>query len=110
VTTRRFSSSLSFAVRLQTAAVFGLTITAIAYVAVRLLDVVLFPEPNPVVVIWTDRSRFIWRVLIASYLGGAAVFAGYRLASRTPEDVFDWLERFIVLAGVCLLLQAIFAP
>jgi len=110
VNSRRLSSRLSFAERLQAALVFGLAIAAIAYTAERLVDVVLFPEPNPAIVIWTDRSRFIWRVLIASYLGGAGVFAGYGLASRTHWNVFVWMERFIFLAGACLLLQAIFAP
>ena len=108
--TQRDSSSLSLAGRLQIAAVFGLAITAIAYAAVRVLDVVLFPEPNPVVVIWTDRSRFIWRVLIAAYLGGAGAFGGYGLASRTPETIFIYTEKLVLLAGTCLLLQAVFAP
>lgn len=108
--TRRNAFTLSIAARVLTAAVFGLAITAIAYAAVRLFDVVLFPEPNPAVVIWTDRSRFIWRVLIASYLGGAGVFAGYGLAARTPENIFVWMEKLILSAGACLLLQVIFAP
>ena len=107
---RHSSISFSLAGRVLIAAAFGLAITAIAYVAVRLVDVVLFPEPNPVVVIWTDRSRFIWRVLIATYLGGAGVFGGYGLASRTPENAFVWMERVILVAGGCLLLQAVFAP
>jgi hypothetical protein len=96
--------------RLLYAFAFGLAVTAVAYAAVRVLDVVLYPEPNPVVVIWTDRSRFIWRALIATYLGGASVFAGYGLALRTPETAFSWLERMALLAGGCLLAQAILVP
>jgi hypothetical protein len=110
VNTQRTSSPPSFAGRLLIAAVFGLSIAAIAYAAVRVLDVVLYPEPNPVVVIWTDRSRFIWRMLIAAYLGGASVFGGYSLSSRTTENMFSWMEKLIVLAGACLLMQAVFAP
>ena len=108
--TQRDSFTLSFAERLLVAAVFGLAIAAIAYAAVRILDVVLFPEPNPVVIIWTDRSRFIWRVLIASYLGGAGAFGGYSLALRTPETIFTYTERLVLLAGSCLLLQTVLAP
>jgi hypothetical protein len=110
VNLRRTSSPPSFVGRLLIAAVFGLSIAAIAYAAVRVLDVVLYPEPNPVVVIWTDRSRYIWRALIATYLGGASVFGAYCLAFRTPEDMFSWMDKLIVLAGACLLLQAVFAP
>ncbi len=108
--TQRISCPLSFAGRLQVAAVFGLAIAAIAYASVRVLDFVLFPEPNPVIVIWTDRSRFIWRVLIASYLGGAGAFGGYGSALRTPETIVTCTERLIFCAGACLLLQAVFAP
>ncbi|MBK9260847.1 MAG: hypothetical protein IPM54_13635 [Polyangiaceae bacterium] len=84
--------------------------TAIAYAVVRVVDVLLFPEPNPAIVIWTDRSRFFWRALIAAYLGGASVFGGYSLAKRTPRAASDWLLRAILIAGACLLAQAIVAP
>jgi len=81
-----------------------------AYAAVRLVDVFLFPEPNPAVVIWTDRSRFLWRALIATYLGGAAVFGGYGMALRYPHDAHVWLKRVVFWAGGCLLVQAVLAP
>lgn len=92
------------------ALVFGLCVATFAYAAVRIIDVVLFPEPNPVVVIWTDRSRFVWRAVIATYLGGAGVFGGYRLSRETSERTPVWLARIILLAGATLLFQTIFAP
>jgi hypothetical protein len=110
VNKRRNSFNLSFGGRLLVSITFGLAISAIAYAAVRVLDVLLFPEPNPVVVIWTDRSRFIWRVIIATYLGGAGAFGGYSLALRNPENAFAWMENVILFAGGCLLLQAVLAP
>lgn len=100
----------SFWERLAIALGFGLAISVLAYAAVRIMDVVLFPEPNPVVVIWTDRSRFLWRALIAMYLGGASVFGGYSLAVRNPEAAPSRLSRVVLLAGVCLLGQTVFAP
>lgn len=106
MTARGLTSSVRVAIGLA----WGLAVTVLAYVAVRLVDVVLFPEPNPIVVIWTDRSRFLWRVLIAIYLGGAAVFSGTAMAARSPEHVPIWLERMILWAGACLILQTIFAP
>lgn len=96
--------------RLAMACAFGLGLATFAYAAVRVVDVVLFPEPNPVVVIWTDRSRFLWRAVIATYLGGAGAFGGYSLAHKTPERAPVWLERIILLSGATLLLQVIFAP
>lgn len=101
---------LTSSVRVGVGLAWGLAVAVLAYAAVRLVDVVLFPEPNPVVVIWTDRSRFLWRALIATYLGGAAVFGGLAMASRSPERLPIWLERVILWAGACLILQTIFAP
>ncbi len=89
---------------------FGLAVSVIAYVAVRLLDLAISPEPNPAIVIWTDRSRFIWRALIAGYLGGASVFGGFGLAARTPARNVVWLERVIIGAAIALLLQAVCFP
>jgi hypothetical protein len=110
VNTRHRSPARSFGVQLLTSVAFGLALTVIAYAAVRLVDVLLFPEPNPVVVIWTDRSRFLWRALIATYLGGAGVFAGFAVTSRAPERVHLWLAKVLLLAGGCLLLQTVLAP
>ena len=89
---------------------FGLAVSVIAYVSVRLLDLAISPEPNPAIVIWTDRSRFIWRVLIAGYLGGASVFGGFGLAARTPERCVVWLERTIIGASIALLVQTMSCP
>lgn len=100
----------SFSKRFATALAFGLTISVVAYAFVRIVDIVLFPEPNPVVVIWTDRSRFLWRALIAMYLGGASVFGGYSLVVRNPDAGPLWLSRAILVAGGCLLVQTMFAP
>lgn len=89
---------------------FGMTLAVISYVAVRMIDAALFPEPNPAIVIWSDRSRFIWRALIAAYLGGAGVFGGFGLASRTPDKAIDWLERSIIGSGIALIVQAVGFP
>jgi hypothetical protein len=110
MTLRSPSFVLSLGARLAFALALGLTVAVFAYSAVRIVDVVLFPEPNPVVVVWTDRSRFIWRAAIAAYLGGASVFGGVRLAHQTSEQASKWLERAVIIAAVCLLGQSVFVP
>jgi len=89
---------------------FGLAAAALAYVLLRLVESVFFPEPNPVVVIWTDRSRFGWRAMLAGYLGGAAVFGGHALAGRDAEAASLWLFRLVILGAVSLFLQGVFVP
>ena len=110
MTERSRSFIESFAAKMAIGLVIGFSVAIFAYSVVRLVDVVLFPEPNPVIVVWTERSRFVWRAVIAAYLGGASVFGGYSLASRTSERVPIWLERIILAAALCLLGQSIFAP
>jgi hypothetical protein len=110
MTTRPGAFVPSVGAKMTIALVFGLTVMVFAYSTIRIADVFLFPEPNPAVVVWTDRSRFVWRILIAAYLGGASIFGGYSLANRTPNCGLVWLERSIFVAVVSLLGQAIFAP
>jgi len=105
---RAFVSSAG--AKMTIALVIGLAVMVFAYSAIRVADVFLFPEPNPAVIVWTDRSRFVWRTLIAAYLGGASVFGGYSLANRSPNCSRVWLERAIFMASMGLLGQAIFAP
>lgn len=100
----------SFFARMTIALAFGCAVTVFAYSTVRIVDVLLFPEPNPAIVVWTDRSRFVWRALVAVYLGGASVFAGFGLVNRTPERSSTWLEWTVLAAASSLLGQAVFAP
>jgi hypothetical protein len=100
----------TFLARITIALAFGCAVTVFAYSTVRIVDVLLFPEPNPAIVVWTDRSRFVWRALIAVYLGGASVFAGFGLVNRRPERSSVWLEWTVLAAATSLLGQAVFAP
>lgn len=88
----------------------GCAAALVAYTALRLLERAFFPEPDPAIVIWSDRSRFLWRALIATYVGGAATFGGYALASRSRRTASDWLARAIALAVVAVLVQGVLWP
>jgi hypothetical protein len=101
---------LSAARRALVGLAFGFAAAVVAYVVLRLVESVMFPEPNPVVVIWTDRSRFGWRALIAAYAGGASVFAGHALATRSPRAASLWLVRITVVATIMLLAQGALVP
>ncbi len=96
--------------RLLVALAFGFAGSAFAYVALRLVEAVWFPEADPAIVIWSDRSRFAWRALIAAYVGGAAVFGGHALASRSIEAAAVWLERASIAAALALALQGALVP
>ncbi|MDC3954711.1 hypothetical protein [Polyangium jinanense] len=96
--------------RLLVALAFGFAGAALAYVALRLIESVWFPEPDPAIVIWSDRSRFVWRALLAAYAGGAAIFGGHALATRSIEAAAVWLGRVSVAAALALALQGALVP
>ena len=96
--------------RLLVAFALGLSASVIAYVALRLVEAVWFPEVDPAIVTWTEQGRFLWRSLLAAYLGGAAVFGGHVLASRSLEIASVWLLRATLLGALALALQGALVP
>lgn len=57
---------------------------ALAYVLQRAGEVALFPSANPAALIYTAEDPFAWRVAIALYAGGMALFGGWALVRRRP--------------------------
>lgn len=96
--------------RLFFALAFGFVATAFAYVVLRLAEAAFFPEADPAIIIWSERSRYGWRVLLASYLGGAAVFGGYALAGRAAHQASRVLFVLVALAALLLFLQGMLVP
>jgi hypothetical protein len=89
---------------------FGSVLAVLAYAALRVLEITLFPEPDPAIVIWSDRSRFVWRALIAAYLGGMGVFGGYALGGRSARAAASLLPTVVLGAAVLLALQGALWP
>lgn len=96
--------------RLLIGLAFGAAIAVIAYAIVRGVERTFFPEPNPALLIWSDRSPLVWRVVSALYVGGAGVFGGYAMASRNAPAAARWLTATITIATVAIALQAVLAP
>ncbi len=88
----------------------GAAISVIAFASVRVLERAIFPEPNPAMLIWADRSPFVWRAAIALYLGGAAGFGGYALARRSPRAAARGLLASVVVALAAITLQGVLRP
>lgn len=84
----------------------GAAAAIIAYAAVRGVERAFFPEPNPALLIWSDRSPLLWRAAIALYLGGAGVFAGHGLGARSARAI----GIAIPLAVLAAVAQAALAP
>jgi len=97
-------------VRVMVAIAFGGVVAVVSYAALRVLEFFWFPEPDPAIVIWLDRSRFVWRVLIAAYMGGMGGLGGYAFVKRSERVAGMVLPLAMLIAGVALALQGAFCP
>ena len=86
----------------------GAATTIIAYALLRGVERAFYSEPNPALLIWSDRSALLWRAQVALYAGGLGAFGGYALAGFKTR--VNWLSALIVTATCALLLQALVAP
>jgi hypothetical protein len=101
---------MSRAERLLLALAAACAAAVIAYAAVRSVEAALFPEPNPAIVIWSERSGFLWRSAIALYIGGMGAFGAYALAARSPSAAARWLVRAVLLAAIAIVAQGALLP
>ncbi len=88
----------------------GAAASVIAYAGTRVVERTLFLEPNPAMLIWADHDPFAWRVAIAIYLGGAAVFGGHALAARSPEAAARALPVLAAVAVAAVVIQGAIFP
>lgn len=96
--------------RLLAAIAAGCAVAVLAYAAQRVLERVAFPEPNPAMLIWSERSSFVWRSAIALYAGGMGALGGYALAGRSPRASGRSLAAALALAALALAAQGALAP
>jgi hypothetical protein len=96
--------------RLLIAIGFAFAATVIGYAAVRAVQAAFFPEPSPAIVIWSERSGFVWRAALALYIGGMGAFAGYAVAARSPAAGARWLARIFGAAAIAIALQGTLLP
>ncbi len=92
------------------AAVLGLSLLVFLYAAVRAVQAVLFPEPNPALVVWSTRIALFWRVGLVTY--GALVVSPLllRWARRDLAGASRAAAWAVPVAGVAIGLQALVFP
>lgn len=86
----------------------GAAATILAYASLRGVERAFYSEPNPALLIWSDRSAFLWRAQVSLYAGGLGAFGGYALAGFKTRAT--WLSALIVTATCALLIEALIAP
>lgn len=94
--------------RLLVAAATGLATAVVAYAILRGVERAFYTEPNPALLIWSDRSVFLWRAQESLYAGGLGAFGGYALSGFKTR--VRWLGVLIVTAASALVIEALIAP
>jgi hypothetical protein len=90
----------------------GCALFLILYVALRVIQLVWFPEPNPAIVIWSARAGYFWRLWTGAYLAGMGalgVYAGAATASGAAR-VARALPAGLFIATAAIALQGIVIP
>lgn len=95
-----------FALALVAAAVTATT----AYALLRVLQLRLFPEPDPALVLWSEHSGYFWRAWIASYAGGTAAFVAWLASAKDAARVARLLATAVLIAAGGIGAQGMLVP
>ena len=100
----------STAVRVALAAVAACTSATALYALLRIVQKLVFPEPDPALVIWSEHAGYFWRAWTAVYAGGMVGFVTYLVAKRAPERTARVVAIAIVVATIVLGAQGLLVP
>ncbi|MDB4942239.1 MAG: hypothetical protein JWP97_1773 [Labilithrix sp.] len=96
--------------RLGLSVAWGLASAAAFYALLRLGQRLLFAEPDPALVLWSDHAGYFWRALTAAYLGGMVGFLAWLAGGRAPERVARALARALPVLVAIAAAQAVLVP
>jgi hypothetical protein len=97
-------------VRLGLSVVAGCTTATTLYALLRITQAILFPEPNPALVIWSEHAGYFWRSLTVVWLGGMAALLVWMATARDAERIASLLARALPAAAALLALQGLLVP
>lgn len=97
-------------VRAGLSAVAACATAASLYAVIRVAQAVIFAEPDPALVIWSEHAGFFWRAWTVAYVGGMAAFVAWLGSRRDSARVARILARAIPISAALLAAQAILVP
>lgn len=80
------------------------------YGAMRCVQKILFKEPDPAMVIWSEHAGFFWRAWTVTYLGGMCGFVVWIVSERDPARVARHLSTALLLATATITAQGLLVP
>jgi hypothetical protein len=90
--------------------IWSCVVAAGLYGALRGIQFVFFPDPNPATIVWSAHAGYFWRAWCVAYAGGAAGFVAYILARRDAARVARALLPALTVAAAVLATQAALLP
>ena len=89
---------------------WGLVVMVGLYGAVRAIQYLLFPEPNPALIVWSAHAGYFWRIWIVAYAGGMAAFVAYVLGRGRERATARALVPALTIATAVVTLQGVLLP
>ena len=89
---------------------WGLVVMVGLYGAVRAIQFVIFPEPNPALIVWSAHAGYFWRIWIVTYAGGMAAFVAYVVGRDRERATARALVPALSIATAVLALQGVLLP
>ena len=91
-------------------ALAGLAATPGVYAVLRVVSALAHPEPNPVEVLWSAHSGYVWRLVTAAYVAGLfGATAGF-VATRRPLAVARAASVLLFTGALALAAQGLLLP
>jgi hypothetical protein len=97
-------------VRLALATISACAAAGALYAALRVIQKILFREPDPALVIWSAHAGYFWRAWTAAYVGGMIGFITYIAAGRSTARTARVLATFVVISTVIITAQGLLVP
>lgn len=97
-------------VRLGLAVVAAALASTGLYALLRVAQKVLFPEPDPATVIWSEHAGYFWRALTAGYLGVMVGVAAWVLSATDAGPTARRLAQALPVVVVGIVAQGLLLP
>jgi hypothetical protein len=97
-------------VRLGLAVIAACAAATALYALVRVAQGVIFEEPDPALVIWSEHAGFYWRALTVGYVGGMVGFMTWLASARHAARVAGVLAKAVPIAAGLLGAQGVLVP
>ncbi len=104
------TTAASRRVEASVAAILALASVTFLYAAVRVAQAILFPEPNPALIVWSTRIALFWRIGLVVYASLMLVPMALRWARRDLVGACRAAAWAIPVAAAALAFQSAVFP